>query len=393
MIKAKPIDKKYFNIADVIAESPETRLFHIVGQRGVGKTFSVKKYVIDQYLATGKKFVYVRRWTTEIQGQELRGVFTDVVDYIDFTRLPKKFASFHRYHILPKASQFWLVGEKLDGTLDFLETVGRITCISKAEQFKGGTYNEFNTVMFDEYITERGYIGGDKEPELFAKIVNTVGRETKTNADLRIFMLGNPDASIEACPYVTNLKLDYSRLQVNTAYHFDSKTNGKVLANNIVFVKLGNYNGTFLNEYTSGLFETAEEEMSLTGEVKTYKFIHDDDVFEQFKPEIGLIVETPVITNEEFHKKIYVYYGMMYNEVVCVVLTHHKWDLENTLYCRYEELDFRPRPYPQTFRVNIPPLEEYAPLKRMMACVDATHLTLTDDDRSATLYQQIMINS
>ena len=66
----------YFDIRDVMRESPNTHIFNIVGQGGVGKTYSVKKFVLLDFLQNGKKFIYVRRWTTEIQ--TLDTVFLDI---------------------------------------------------------------------------------------------------------------------------------------------------------------------------------------------------------------------------------------------------------------------------------------------------------------------------
>ena len=48
----------------------------IVGDRGVGKTFGCKKYVIDKYLKTGAQFVYVRRTKRELKG--IRTFFADI---------------------------------------------------------------------------------------------------------------------------------------------------------------------------------------------------------------------------------------------------------------------------------------------------------------------------
>ena len=70
--------KKYFDVRDVIAESPNTHIFNIIGQGGVGKSYSVKRYILLEFFNNGKQFVYVRRWTTELT--QLDTVFTDMED-------------------------------------------------------------------------------------------------------------------------------------------------------------------------------------------------------------------------------------------------------------------------------------------------------------------------
>ena len=39
----------------------------IVGERGVGKSYGFKKYLVKHFLKTGKQFVYVRRFKTELK--------------------------------------------------------------------------------------------------------------------------------------------------------------------------------------------------------------------------------------------------------------------------------------------------------------------------------------
>ncbi len=62
---------EYFDIRKIIADSPNTHVFNIVGQGGVGKSYSTKKYVLENYLKRKEQFIYVRRWTTEIQNDNL----------------------------------------------------------------------------------------------------------------------------------------------------------------------------------------------------------------------------------------------------------------------------------------------------------------------------------
>ena len=39
----------------------------IVGNRGAGKTYGAKKYVINRFLKTGEQFVYIRRYKEELK--------------------------------------------------------------------------------------------------------------------------------------------------------------------------------------------------------------------------------------------------------------------------------------------------------------------------------------
>lgn len=118
--------KKYFDVRDVIAESPNTHIFNIIGQGGVGKSYSVKRFILLDFFETGRQFVYVRRWTTEIE--TLDTVFTDTEsddEVIETWKGTKYYDKYETFHILPYGSWFWLVGEKNDTKIEKIAKVGR----------------------------------------------------------------------------------------------------------------------------------------------------------------------------------------------------------------------------------------------------------------------------
>lgn len=401
--------KKYFDVRDVINESPNTHVFNIIGQGGVGKSYSVKRYILLEFFNHGKQFVYVRRWTTELT--QLDTVFTDIEDdeeIIDAWKDSKWASKFNTFHILPFGSFFWLCGEKNDTKIEKLERVGRAIALSKATSFKGGTYNNYSTVWQDECITDEGYVSGDGEAARFDKIVNTVGRSIN---EVRIFLCGNPDSNIEASPYFTKLNIDYEHLQANTVYYFDKVSpTGKILANNICFIKLSGYENTgdgstFLNEYTANIWDTPQGEMRLTGDVVTKRYPQLDKIgVSAITVHFKIILETPVIAREEYRRKLYLYYGVWRdenaycNEPVMIVLKHDnnvlngQIDNGRTLYARYDQRDVRARPYKQIYRYNIPRTEKFAELRAIIEGVQTNGFMLTDDNRAATLFETIVEN-
>lgn len=398
----------YFDIRDVMKESPNTHIFNIVGQGGVGKTYSVKKFVLLDFLKNGKKFVYVRRWTTEIQ--TLDTVFLDIEDDKEILEAYDdcKYADkFERFHVMPRGSWFWLVGEKNDTQIEWLERIGRCAALSQSTRFKGGTYPNFRTIFQDEAITREGYVSGDDEASHFTQIVDTVAR---SNNDCIVILCGNPDANIEASPYFKHLNIDYARIQPNTVYYFDTKKrDGKILANNECFVKLAGYerksgdnNESYLNPYTSDIWKTPQGEMRLTGEVLTKKFPQIEKIgVEHITPEFKFILETPVFANDEYRRKLHIYFGYWNtedernDEPVMVVLKNDDYKLarqiepERVIYGRYDLLDVRARCVKQVYRYTIPHEPKYAELREIIAGVNDNRFILTDDNRAATLFEEI----
>lgn len=400
---------KYFDVRDVINESPNTHIFNIIGQGGVGKSYSVKRFILLDYFNNGNKFVYVRRWTTELQ--QLDTVFTDVendpevVDAWNGTPHAEKYETFH---VLPFGSWFWLCGEKNDTKIDKLVRIGRAIALSQATRFKGGTYNDFRTVWQDECITDEGYVHGDGEAAAFDKIVNTVGRSIN---EILVFLCGNPDSNIEASPYFKSLNIDYERIQPNTVYYYDKiSPTGRILANNVCFIKLSGYEKTgdgesYLNEYTSNIWDTPQGEMRLTGDVVTDKYPQLEKIGTHcIRPVFKVILETPVIAREEYRRKLYIYFGYWIDESaycdepVQIVLKHDekefsdKIDAAHTLYGRYDKLDIRTRPYKQIYRFMLPHDERYKELRYIMQGVEVNGFLLTDDNRAATLFNTIVTN-
>lgn len=399
---------QFFNVEDIINERKECRVFYIIGARGVGKSYSTKKYIVKNYLTRGERFIYVRRWTTEIQGHELATTFDDVVGDSEIKELWERWQDEHgktyaEMHILPKGGQFWLCGVTDKDELDYLKSVGKITCISKATQLKGAVLNlGFTSILFDEFITEMGYVHGRSEPELFQKICMTAGRAN--NTELRTFLLGNPDANIELNPYIAaSLTLDYQHIQVNTPMYYDTITpEGRRIANNVCFIKLAPTDSVekALNSAYLGVWHTSEEEMSYSGEVKTSKHlklaaIDEKNIHIKYK----IIMETPIITEHEFKKKLYCYYGYWLKEPCVVILSNHseRFDAQvsdrRTLYARYNRLEAKQRDYRQMYRMNIPDSEYFKELKSIISGVQCNRFVFTDDDFTATTYEQIVIQS
>lgn len=404
---------EYFDVEKEITASPVTRVFYIIGARGVGKSYSVKKHVIRNFLERDELFIYNKRWTTETQTGELINIFDDTCEdndvkqwFIDYAER-KNIKDVYSFHVLPKAGNFYIVGELENGSLKWLGECGKITCVSRASKVKGNVLNlKYTSIVFDEFITDEGYFHGRKEPEQFAKIVNTAGRSN--NPDLRIFMIGNPDSSIELNPYIagSNLLIDYAHLQVNTPYYYDRVVNGKRLANNVMFIKLSPVgNIEYLNYDTLGIWNTSEEEMSATGEVKGRKFININAIDEtRFKPIYRVIMETPIVANDEYNKRIYAYYGFYKmkkgnREPAIIVLAHsHKvYDssirARNTIYSRINELDAREREYVNMYRFNLPKGERYAILHSIIQGVTVNRYIITDRNDVANIYEQIAIQS
>lgn len=382
----------YFDITEYIEQFPTVNRFYAVGQRGAGKTYSIKKYAINKWLENPaeNKFVYVRRVVPDLATKILNRVFTDVIHEFDFSKL--NLGDFYKYHILASAGDFYLYGETIDGELDQLLQCGTTCALSQATRFKNGTYLDYKTIIFDEFLVKSDP-RAESEVDDFNKILLSVARSS--NIGVKTFFAGNPDNFIERSRFLAPLKLDYAHLQNNTPYLFDTKINGKTYGNNILFIKLANRGEGYIDTSVIDV-SNREIEMSLSGEVLLEHFARfGEDMKQHFTPYIELIVETPIITPTEYNKKIYAYIGDVYGHTGIIILTHilkgrTRDTITDTLFCRYNANDIRPRLYPQTYRLNIPLwLSNY---KAEINDALTRKWIATDDDASATMFMDILIN-
>lgn len=401
--------KRYFDVKkDVIDVTIQRRgrrpsMVIVVGRRGVGKTHSALKESLIHSILYKKGFVYVRRVTTEITTAMLNKVFTDVVRDPDVIQAINEspYGGYDRYIIAAKAEVFYLCGISADNSMVWITEVGIATCISKAEHFKGGTYTDYDRVIFDEFISEYRYVTGDKEPEQFQKITGTIGRKPAKgsyNKDIIIYLCGNPDNSIEGCPYLYHLHLDYAQMQPNIPYYYERK-NGEVTTFTKVTRGGEDAEEEYIDPSVSGLFDTQEDYMAETGEMKENSYIMlTDDIVEHFTPYYILEVETPILAKNQYHKVIYAAYGQLkppraFPEFALVITGHDVFkDAGSRIYCRYDRDRYAPRKIPQTYRINIPREEIFADLLKIMAHVDSSGLIFTTANRYATLFDSIRVN-
>jgi hypothetical protein len=145
----------------------------ILGARGLGKTYGAKRKAIRDYLNKGDQFIYLRRYNTE-----LKSVKTTFIADIA--------------HEFPQLT-FRLQGEELQarptGTEKAWDTMCYFVALSKTQQKKSVSYPRVKTIIFDEFIIDRGVIHYmANEVKAFNDFYSTVDRyKDKT----RVLFLAN----------------------------------------------------------------------------------------------------------------------------------------------------------------------------------------------------------
>lgn len=137
----------------------------IIGARGIGKSYGMKKYPIKRFLNNGEQFIYVRRYKDELK--KIGNYFNDI----------KK--EFPETDFKVKGRQLF-INDKL---------AGWAIPLSSWQSEKSNAYPDVTTIIFDEFIREKdnsGYI--PNEVNALLNLMDTVFRDRE---NVRCICLSN----------------------------------------------------------------------------------------------------------------------------------------------------------------------------------------------------------
>lgn len=127
----------------------------IIGARGIGKSYGMKKYPINRFLKHGEQFIYLRRYKDEIK-KIRRNYFNDVMQ------------EFPDHKFVIKGSEMFIDGK----------IAGWNIPLSSWQSEKSNSYPNVTTIIFDEFIREKdnsGYI--PNEVDALLNFMDTVFRD------------------------------------------------------------------------------------------------------------------------------------------------------------------------------------------------------------------------
>lgn len=161
---------------DLLDKYPDYISYFVISNRGAGKTYSFKHYLIDQYLTNGERFCYLRRYKDERKNSQ-RSFLSDL-NLQDFPGCEFK----------NKGNAFY-INNKIAGYFFAFtdQTKIRSTAIPEIDRKK--IYN----FIFDECLFIKGsssFIGGGdgyKEVPILLEIISTLARD----CPFRLFILSN----------------------------------------------------------------------------------------------------------------------------------------------------------------------------------------------------------
>ena len=155
----------YYDLTKVLTYN--AFLNFLIGERGVGKTYSTTKFLISQFLKKGYEFAYVRRYKTELK-KDAPQFFDSIIENNEFKE----------HHLYYRHEKFYC-NDKV---------IGHAMTLSTAQNLKGSNFPKVKYIIFDEFIIEDNshhYI--QNEVSIFLSLIESVAR----TRDIKVFMLGN----------------------------------------------------------------------------------------------------------------------------------------------------------------------------------------------------------
>ena len=179
----------YWNIEKLI--SYNALLNFVIGERGVGKSYGAKEYVAKNFIKKGEQFVYLRRYKTELKQSLLKSKLPIFFDQIKNSPILKN-------HEFTNNLETISIDNKV---------CGFAIPLSIANILKSSTYENVTTIIFDEFIIDKGcYHYLQNEVIQLLDLIETIGRLR----NIRVIFLGNAISITN--PYFTffNLSLPYN---------------------------------------------------------------------------------------------------------------------------------------------------------------------------------------
>lgn len=178
----------YYDLQPVLSYNALINI--IVGERGVGKTYSAKRFCIKDYIKNGNQFVYLRRYETELK-ESCDGFFDGLVANHEFDG--------HEFKVVRKKKTTLLLCDD--------EIMGFGMTLSTASQLKSKEFPNVKNLIYDEFIIDRGvYHYLRNEVHSFLDICETLFRLR----DFRAFLLGNAISRVNPYFNYFNLEMPYN---------------------------------------------------------------------------------------------------------------------------------------------------------------------------------------
>lgn len=201
--------KKYFSISNTLKVVGDAMYYLILGEKGNGKSYSVKYYLLEQCIKNNTKFAYFRRFNEDIRPDKIKAWLQDMVEdnsgnhrikeltngEWDDIKVDKTDIYLCRHEIVTRRRRvdFDEEGKAIYDLVDEMviktgPQIGKAFWVSRRgyDSIASLSFVNYKFGVFEEFI---GQVTNEDDdvPDMLLKMVSTIFRDN----DAKIFLLGN----------------------------------------------------------------------------------------------------------------------------------------------------------------------------------------------------------
>lgn len=194
----------FYNIRDMMKMYPEAKYYLAIGERSNGKTYSSLDYALERFsLTQTEQFAYIRRFGEDIKPAQMQKLFAA---HNEDGRVSSLFPDWGE--VIYERKTFYLAkyDEENEKIIRHERPIGYSFDLSGMEHYKSISFPNVTTIIFDEFLSRKGYL--PNEFELFQNMLSTIIRQRD---NVKIIMLGN--TVNKYCPYFGEMGLTHVKDQ------------------------------------------------------------------------------------------------------------------------------------------------------------------------------------
>ncbi len=178
--------QNYWNPKRILKTAPNAQFLMIIGERSNGKSYAIKKRVLENAYKKSEQFIVVRRTDLELKGDAISLYFED---------MPISSITRNEWEtVTRKGEGIYFARDNGKGGLELSKPIGYALAISKSQVYKSRAYPTVGEIILEEFLSESGFYMRN-EVERLISIVSTVFRRRSG----KVWMIGNTISRI--CPY------------------------------------------------------------------------------------------------------------------------------------------------------------------------------------------------
>ena len=182
--------RNYYDISNLLRTNAQWMM--LLGQRANGKSYQVKKTILEEAYKTDNKFVYLRRYRADLKQIYVTAYFEDM----PVSKITNGEYSFVR----AINGNIYFVELDDEGNIEKRKHIGRYCALNESIRYKSQVFKDYTSIVYEEFITDEFYLAD--EPRTLQQFVSTVARLDK----LKVFLIGNTLSRV--CPYFSEWCLE-----------------------------------------------------------------------------------------------------------------------------------------------------------------------------------------